>query len=253
MTDRAEAGIEVELGPAVRAVFTSASANLAHHAGDPSGTRAARRRLEARMGAPVAFATQVHGADVHVVTAAPGGLPEDVAVVDALVTARDDVALGVLVADCVPVLLADPTARVVGVVHAGRRGLVADVVGGAVAAMERLGARARDVRAVLGPAACGRCYEVPAALRDEVGEVVPAAVSTTAWGTAALDLPRAVGERLRSLGVVDVGDVGACTVEDARWFSHRGATGGARPPGAPEHRPHGRFAGVVRLTPACRT
>jgi len=239
--------VEVGLADGVRALFVG-TANLAHHAGDPADVPDARRRLERDVGVPVAFATQVHGADVHVVEAPLGPLPADVAVADALVTTRDDVALGVLVADCVPVLLAEPRAGVVGTAHAGRRGVVADVVGRALDAMVRLGARPGDVRAVVGPAACGRGYEVPAGRRDAVAAVVPAAVSTTSWGTPALDLPGAVVDRLRRAGVV-VRHVEACTVEDGAWFSHRGATGGSRPPGAPAERPDGRFAGVVRRVP----
>ncbi len=84
---------------------------------------------------------------------------------DALVS-TGPVGLGVLVADCVPVLLADPGARVVGAVHAGRRGVVAGVVTAAVRALRAAGAT--HLRAVVGPAICGACYEVPAALRDEV-------------------------------------------------------------------------------------
>lgn len=253
---RGDAGpspIEVELAPGVTAVVTTAAANLAPHVGDdPPAARRARTALARALGVPVAFASQVHGADVH--SLGPGPLPEAdvVAVADAMVTTRDDVALGVLVADCVPVLLADPAARVVGVVHAGRRGIVAGVVGRAVEAMTRLGAGPDAMHALVGPAACGACYEVPAPLRDEVAAAVPRAASTTSWGTPALDLPVAVVGELHDHGVRAVRDMAACTVEDATWFSHRGATGGSRPAGAPTHRGQGRIAGVVRLLPACR-
>lgn len=245
--------VAVDLADGVRASFTTSSANLAHHAGLGGPlVQAARARLEQAVGVPVAFATQVHGADVHVLRDPVPPTSDDVAVADALATDRDDVALAVLVADCVPVLLADPVARVVATAHAGRQGVSAGVVAAVVEAMAGLGAHPRRVRAVVGPAACGRCYEVPAELRDEVAAAVPVAASTTSWGTPALDLPGAVTHQLSRAGVGDVRTLDACTVEDATWFSHRGATGGSRPPGAPVDRPAGRFAGVVRLTPACR-
>lgn len=231
--------VAVDLGPGVRAGFTGPG-NLSRTVGDQAGVLERRRLLARWAGAPVAYAWQVHGRRVHVVTG-PGEVPDDgpVAQADALVTTGGRVALAVLVADCVPVLLADAAAGVVAVAHAGRAGVAADVLGATVEAMVREGADRGRVRAVVGPAVCGRCYEVPAALRDEVGAVVPSAVSTTSWGTPALDLPAGAAAQLRVAGVPDVHLVGACTLEDPRWFSHRGS-------GADAGRPPGRFAGVVR-------
>ncbi|MBX9246525.1 polyphenol oxidase family protein, partial [Actinotalea ferrariae] len=127
--------------------------------------------------------------------------------------------------------------------HAGRRGLAAGVV---VAALERMASRGsapERVRAAVGPAVCGRCYEVPEDLRHEVDDVVPGTASTTSWGTPALDLRAGVRSQLRAAGVTAVVDLGACTLEDPRFFSHRAtsATGSGRT------RPAGRFAGVVRV------
>lgn len=238
---------DVDLGPGVRAGFTGSDANLSVVVGDRDAALGHRRTLGDLVGGPVTFARQVHGA---VVLAAPpsGGDPwpgEDapydaVPAADALVAGRGT-GVGVLVADCVPVLLADARAGLAAAVHAGRRGLVDGVVPAAVAAMVARGAEVAAVRAVVGPAVCGRCYEVPAALRDEVAGAVPASPATTSWGTPALDLPAGVRAQLRAAGVADVHDVGACTLEDARWFSHRAASAGV--PG----RVAGRFAGVVRL------
>jgi polyphenol oxidase len=263
--------VPVDLGRGVRAVLTTtATGNLGSAVGGaPADAGRVRVRVVHVMGAPVLYARQVHGATVHVVEqadrGAPGtGVPADrwrdlpgdaledagdpdvVAVADALVTTRADVALGVVVADCVPVLLADRVGRVVGVAHAGRRGLVEGVVTATVHAMRQRGASTGGLRALVGPAACGRCYEVPAALRDEVAAVVPGTASTTSWGTPALDLPAGVAQQLDAAGVVDVTVHGGCTIEDPTWFSHRAATGGRRPPGAPP-RHAGRMAGVVRL------
>jgi YfiH family protein len=158
---------------------------------------------------------------------------------DALVTDQPGLGLGVLVADCVPVLLADPDARVVGVAHAGRQGLLDGVVGAALEALVAQGAHAERVRAVVGPAACGRCYEVPEQMRDEVAAVRPGTSSTTSWGTPALDLPAGVVAELRAAGVRTVVETGICTLEDERFYSHRLATRGGTTTG--------RFAGVVAL------
>ena len=240
MTDPVVGGLlAVDLGPGVRACF-SGPGNLSRTVGEQVGVLGRRRALAAWAGAPVAYAWQVHGRRVHVVTG-PGEVPDDgpVAQADGLVTVGGRVALAVLVADCVPVLLADGAAGVVGAAHAGRAGVVADVVGATVATMVAEGADLARVRAVVGPSVCGHCYEVPAALRDEVATVVPCAAATTSWGTPSLDLPAAVLSQLRAAGVATVHEVAACTLEDRRWFSHRGT-------GADATRPAGRLAGVVR-------
>lgn len=190
---------------------------------------------------PVRFARQVHGAAVAVVDSADTirspapPSPADPLVADALIATEASVAIGVLVADCVPVLLADPARRIVGAVHAGRQGLVAGVVQAAVAGMSRLGARAGQLQAVVGPAICGRCYEVPAAMRAAVTGVVPATWSVTPTGSAALDLPAGVEAVLADCGLTRIRRLGMCTAEDARFYSYRrdGRTG--------------RCAAVIRL------
>lgn len=231
--------LSVDLGPGIRAAFTGPG-NLSRSVGEQQDVPARRRALAAWLGAPVAYAWQVHGRGVHVVTG-PAEVPDDgpVAQADALVTVGGRVGLAVLVADCVPVLLADPVAAVVAVAHAGRAGVEADVVDATVAAMVAEGAEPGRLRAVVGPAVCGRCYEVPEALRDQVAEVVPVAASTTSWGTPALDLPRAVAHQLTAAGVTSVTEVGRCTLEDGTWFSHRAS-------GRDPARAIGRFGGVVR-------
>ena len=242
--------LEVDLGPGIRAFFTTrhgggskepwASLNLGLGVGDEeAAVRANRRLVDAVAGAPVRFATQVHGCDVATVHGLPHGSPgpESAPEVDVLVTSARGVPLGVYVADCVPVLLADSRAGVVAVAHAGRPGVEQDVVGAAVAAMLAAGARARDVRAVVGPAVCGDCYEVPPDLAARVGERVPAAVARTSWGTPALDLPGAVAAQLALAGVTRVERLHRCTRTDPAFFSHRRSSAVGRPAG--------RFAGVV--------
>lgn len=243
------ARVPIDLGPGVRAaVTTTATGNLSLLLGDdPVAVVRRRQDLDAWLGAPATYVRQVHGADVHRcdTSAGPaGGAPDGLVAADAIVGAGD-AALAVLVADCVPVLLADPVHRVVAAVHAGRAGVVAGVVPAAVAAMVEAGAHAPSVRAVVGPAICGDCYEVPAGLRDEVEALVPGTAARTSWGTPSLDLPGAVARQLRVLGIAST-RLAACTLTDDRWFSHRAAGGAA---GAGTARPAGRFAAVVRLTP----
>ena len=180
---------------------------------------------------------QVHRAHVEVVEPDRG---QDGCEADALATAAPGVLLAARAADCVPVLLADADRGVVAAVHAGRKGLVAGVVPNAVRTLAGLGAE--RVVAWVGPHACGRCYEVPAEMRDEVAAEVPEARSETSWGTPALDLGAGVRAQLRAGGVdvevVEVVDVGRCTIEDPALYSFRrdGALAG-------------RHAGVIWVRP----
>jgi YfiH family protein len=231
----------VDLGPGVRAGFTTraggvsrppyASLDLGVAVGDdPRAVLDNRSRVERWAGVPVAYGRQVHGRAVAVV----GGVADEPPEADALVSASPDLAVAVVVADCVPVLLADPVAGVVAAVHAGRRGLVAGVVEAALAAMVDQGASTGRIRAAVGPAIAGASYEVPAELRDEVARTVPATWSTTSWGTPSLDLPAGVRAILEREGVGSVSVSARDTFTDDRLFSFR------RSPVT------GRFAGVVR-------
>jgi YfiH family protein len=174
---------------------------------------------------------QVHGADV--VRADPGAPRPHC---DGVVTDRAGVVLLVRAADCVPVLLADPAARVVGAAHAGRKGVVAGVVPATVERMRELGAR--RIEAWIGPHICGRCYEVPAALQAEAAAVVPESGSTTSWGTPALDLGAGVRAQLHAAGATVVHLAGGCTRESADLYSYRRDGAAA-----------GRQAGLVRIRP----
>jgi len=132
---------------------------------------------------------QVHGIAVHEVEDPAEPTPD----ADALVTVRPGIALLARVADCVPVLLVADTG-VVGAVHAGREGVRRGVVTVAVERMRRLGSEV--VRGWIGPHVCGRCYEVPEDLREQVAAAVPATRATTSWGTPALDLGAGVRAQL---------------------------------------------------------
>jgi polyphenol oxidase len=165
----------------------------------------------------IALMHQVHGREVAVVREPPPAdrRPE----ADAMVTDRPGLALSVRVADCVPVLLADAGAGVVGCAHAGRNGLATGVVPHAVEVMRDLGAG--DIRAWVGPYVCGGCYEVPEAMQQEVAEVAPEARSTTTWGTPALDIGAGVEAQLRTAGCAVSETPRLCTRENPDLYSHR--------------------------------
>ncbi|MFF8590105.1 peptidoglycan editing factor PgeF [Streptomyces sp. NPDC015220] len=204
---------------------------------DPEAVRANRALAAKSLGldpALVVWMNQVHGSDVAVVDG-PWGAADAVPSVDAVVTARRGLALAVLTADCTPVLLADPVAGVAAAAHAGRPGMVAGVVPAAVRAMVELGARADRITARTGPAVCGRCYEVPEAMRAEVSAVEPAAHAETSWGTPALDVSAGVHAQLERLGVRDREQSPVCTRESRDHFSYR------------RDRTTGRLAGYVWL------
>jgi YfiH family protein len=239
--------------PGVRGVFTTrtggaslppfAELNLGTHVGDdPRTVRDNRARVAASVGlAPgrLVFMEQVHGATVALVDGPVAAPP----VADALVTRTPGLALVVMVADCVPVLLADPVARVVAAVHAGRRGVELGVVTAALHAMQDCGARPEHVHARLGPAIGGCCYEVPEDMQAAVAAAAPGVVAPeggggrTRAGRPALDLRSGLARQLADAGVGHVGLTGGCTAEDPDSFSYRrdGITG--------------RFAGLTWLEP----
>ncbi|MGP4042716.1 peptidoglycan editing factor PgeF [Streptomyces sp. 2A115] len=203
---------------------------------DPDAVRTNRELAAKALGldpARVVWMNQVHGSDVAQVD---GPWPtRRTPAVDGLVTATRGLALAVLTADCVPVLLADPVAGVVAAAHAGRPGMIAGVVPEAIAAMESLGADPARIVARTGPAVCGRCYEVPDAMRAEVAAVEPAAYAETSWGTPAVDVTAGVHAQLERLGVRDREQSPVCTLESGDHFSYR------------RDRTTGRLAGYVWL------
>jgi polyphenol oxidase len=218
--------------------------NLAGHVGDDPAQVLSNRGLVAHhVGLPpdrLLFMDQVHGSRVAVVDGPlqPGEPPPRA---DALVTAAADVALVVVVADCAPVLLSSTAGGVVAVAHAGRRGMAGGIVTATLRAMQDLGADPAETSALVGPAICGSCYEVPASMQAEVAAVVPAARSTTRSGTPALDVRAGIASQLRAAGVGSVDVDPTCTAESQMLYSHRrdGVTG--------------RFAGIaVRSDRAAR-
>ncbi|MGH3360622.1 MAG: peptidoglycan editing factor PgeF, partial [Nocardioidaceae bacterium] len=181
--------------------------------------------------------SQFHSNEVYVVRADhDGSIPR----ADALVTDVPGVTLLVRVADCAPVVLVAPCDGVVAVAHAGREGMANGVVSRTVDVMRSLGAG--DLRAWIGPHACGRCYEVPADLRERVSASVPAASATTRSGTPALDIGAGLERQLDDAGV-DVTNLAAggaaCTIEGVEdYFSYRR-----------QGQQSGRLGGLVRWRP----
>ena len=213
--------------------FTDATLDLQ---GRRRGFAADLGALEQECGVRFARLSQVHG-DVVVLVDAPGPPAEAVVpVADAMLTTTPGVGLMVRAADCVPVVLLHADAGVAAVAHAGRGGMVLDVVTRVLEAMAEHGARAAGTTAWVGPHVCGGCYEVPAAMRDEVAARVPEAWATTRWGTPAVDVGAGVRAQLHR-GGVEVVDVAGCTREE---------------PGLPSYRrdgaASGRLGGLVWLT-----
>jgi polyphenol oxidase len=225
------------------------SLNLSFSVGDDAGAVLENRRRVARaVGAGLGdfvFSRQVHGAGVRVVTAddrgaGAFGVDQSVPEADALVTADPAVVLAILAADCVPVVLYDPVARVLACVHSGWRGTVARASEAAVAAMAALGAEPENVIAGIGPAIGVERYqvgaEVAAAVEGEFGAEAGAVIRPDGTGRWLLDLAAANRLVLRDAGLVD-GNVHVTpyVTGDGRFFSDRAV------------RPCGRLALVARL------
>jgi polyphenol oxidase len=197
---------------------------------DPAHVAINRNRAMEAIGltsAALSGAYQVHGIAVAEV-AAP--IPNDARPeADALVTNVPGLALGIVTADCGPVLFADHKAGVVGAAHAGWRGAVAGVLEAVLEAMEKLGAQRADIAAVVGPCIRQDSYEVGADLRDAVlaqnAEAERFLISGRRPGHWLFDLPGYCAARLVASGAGTVGVIAADTfAEPDRFFSPRRRT-----------------------------
>jgi len=188
----------------------------------------------ARMGAALTIepenlltAYQIHSPTV--VVAESAWAPEARPRADGIVTRTPALAIGVTTADCGPVLLADPKARVIGAAHAGWRGALDGIVEATIAAMERLGAARREIRAALGPMIRQHNYEVGADLIGRFTAEDPASKPffgpAQRDGHALFDLGGYIVERLKRAGIRHIEDTGLCTYADpASFFSYRRST-----------------------------
>lgn len=147
---------------------------------------------------------------------------------DAMVTDRPGLLLGILTADCAPVLLADADAGVIGAAHAGWRGALAGVTDSVIAEMEAIGARRGRIAAAIGPCIAMPSYEVDEAFRESLLEADPANdrfFSAAAAGTLHFDLPAYVRHRLIAAGIGEVETIHLDTYADPdRFYSYRRAT-----------------------------
>lgn len=200
---------------------------------DPASVTENRRRVSSWMGVPqdrLVTVHQVHSPDVVVVDAPfRGERPR----ADAMVTDRPGLALGVLAADCGPVLYADPQARVIGAAHAGWKGALTGVLEATIEAMERLGARRDRIAAVLGPSISQQNYEVGSEFLDRFAAADPANGAyfspSAKPGHHMFDLNGYTLDRLKAAGVAAYG-LGLCTYADeALFFSYRRTTHRAEP------------------------
>jgi YfiH family protein len=145
---------------------------------------------------------------------------------DAIVTAKPGLAIGVLTADCAPVLFCDADARVIGAAHAGWRGALSGIVEATVKAMKKLGAKPERITAAIGPAISQEAYEVGAEFMQAFMADEPDSgaffVTDEGTGEPHFDLPAYVADRLTRAGVGAITDLGHCTYcEESRLFSYR--------------------------------
>lgn len=199
--------------------------------GDPAAVRGLRAAAAAviRPGGVLAAPHQVHSPDVLRVESAWDDAAEGRPVADAVVTATPGIVLGIVTADCAPVLFADAAAGVIGAAHAGWRGAVGGVLENTIAAMEALGARRAAIAAVIGPTIAQASYEVDAAFRDAFAAgaarffaEAPARSGRAHWR---FDLPGYITARLAEAGLSKIADTGRDTFSHiARYHSYRRST-----------------------------
>ena len=189
-------------------------------------------------------AWQVHSPDVAVVSGPWQG--EERPRVDALVTRTPGLGLGVLTADCGPVLFADPAAKVIGAAHAGWKGALTGVTARTLDVMEEQGADRRNITAVIGPMISKAAYEVGP---EFPGRFIETDAANARWFTPSsraghymFDLPGYLEDRLRREGVGIVVNLSLCTFGDEqRFFSYRRAT-------HRNEKDYGRLISAIALT-----
>ncbi|MFC6854745.1 peptidoglycan editing factor PgeF [Marivibrio halodurans] len=206
--------------------------NVGYGSADARDAVTENRRLAMRVltdrEASLVTVHQVHGTDV-VPVETPWPRTENPKA-DGLVTDRPGIALGILTADCTPILLADPEAGVIGAAHSGWKGAVAGIGAATVAAMERLGARRARIRAAIGPTINQASYEVGPEFRDRFEADHPESLrffrEAPAVGKFLFDLPGFVRAHLeeQGLAVVDAERAEDTCPDPHRYFSYRRAT-----------------------------
>ena len=279
--------IPIMLAPGIKVVYTTrlggtsegdfAHFNLGGKSGDkPEHVLANRKALADVLGAKISLISQVHSGDAvdvdeSFVINQPFGFdvsgtkkPEDetdgennatgndgeptVIEADGQVTSRKNVALGMFAADCLPVLMADPEAGVIGAAHCGRRGLQKGVIGATIEKMVSKGAQPERIVATLGPCICGDCYEVGGDIADEFDAQFPGTFTLSRFGQPGIDIaaaachpvPRRVLHAIRNSGhanhsnrtnrvacmarmvIIRVRSAPACVLHAVFWRATRG-------------------------------
>lgn len=222
-------GFFTRLGGVSEGPFTSLNCSV-FGPDRPEAIRENRARAARAIGANpelLVGVRQVHGRSVQHVTKPwpPGREPT----ADAIVTNHSGIALGIVTADCAPVLLADLRAGVVGAAHAGWRGALAGVLEATISAMQALGARRERIRAAIGPAIGQASYEVGPDLREAILAAAAGDARFFAPGQSErrwqFDLPGYCRARIAKAGVCAIELVNADTAaESERFFSHRRRT-----------------------------
>ncbi|GHA17222.1 laccase domain protein [Devosia pacifica] len=193
----------------------------------PEDVTTNRARIAAELGFPsdsLVVLRQIHSARVEVLEAVPSGTIE----ADGMVTTTVGLALGILTADCTPILLADPAYGVIGAAHAGWRGARDGVLEAVIDEMLARGARHETIVAAIGPTISAENYEVGAEFMAQFLATRPEAEPYFTRNNGArehFDLPGYVGSRLRASGVSKIERVGGCTYASPEtYYSHRYAT-----------------------------
>jgi YfiH family protein len=193
---------------------------------DPANVRENRRRMAVHMGVtPEYFLSiwQIHSPDAVVASGPWENASRPRA--DAIVTRTEALAIGVTAADCGPILLVDPNARVIGAAHAGWKGALTGIVESTVEAMEKLGAERSGIVAAIGPLIRQHSYEVGGEFVERFIEAdaengvffIPSARA----GHAMFDLAAFIRTRLENSGVLMIDDIGVDTYSDERFYSYR--------------------------------
>jgi YfiH family protein len=196
-----------------------AALNLGDHVGDDLEVVVGNRALVSAKFGSTQYMNQVHGNRVAIIEE----VTDEVPTADALVTGIPGITLAVMVADCIPLLLKSKDS--VAAVHVGRKGLLNRVAEKAIDVMREISDA--QISAIIGPAICGKCYEVSPEIFSEVTASHPESASQTRSNTPSLDLVAALISDLGKLGITEIDNQSRCTLEDKDLYSYRrdGATG----------------------------
>lgn len=196
--------------------------------GDPGEVRGLRAAAAEAIssGGKLAAPHQVHSPDCLTIAAPWDDAAEGRPVADAVVTATSGIVLGIVTADCAPVLFADPEAGVIGAAHAGWRGAQGGVLEATIAEMVALGASPRKIAAAIGPTIAQASYEVDARFREHFTQADEAHFATAPKRDGAarwhFDLPGYISEKLQQSGIGAIHDLARDTFGDvARYHSYR--------------------------------